>query len=144
MSRRSCPVTCKLGDFGGVKDLGVSLEGRKWLFYGVCIWVRLGLVVLAYYLRNKPWFPYTVAIGSLLVLWFIDFKKEKCVWWYRFMHRIMVYLILLAALWQVVKHQHWEEEEQDCRERLFPPIIAFLLLLDLLLGLGFSFVLEWR
>ena len=42
-------MNCKKGDFGGVKDRGVSIKNRKLIFYGICIWVRLGLVYVCFH-----------------------------------------------------------------------------------------------
>jgi hypothetical protein len=124
-------MNCKKGDFGGVKDQGVSLQNRKRLFYGICIWVRLGLVYLAYVLRKKKWFPYSIIVICLLSLYFIKFDKDTCVWWSRKMHQIMVYIILVAALYQVIT--------EDVR-----PIISILIFIDLILGIISSFLLKWR
>ena len=124
-------MICKKGDWGGVKDLGVSLENRKRLFYGICIWVRLGLVYLAYLLREKKWFPYTILGICLLSLYWIPFDKDACVWWSRKLHHIMVYVLLAAALYQVVM--------EDTR-----PLLSILLFTDLMLGVTSSFLLKWR
>ena len=70
-------MECKKGDFGGIKDLGVSLKNRKLLFYGICIWVRLGLSFLAYKYTTTKWFPYLVAIICLLSIKFVHFEKDN-------------------------------------------------------------------
>lgn len=124
-------MKCKKGDFGGVKDLGVSVKNRKLLFYGICIWVRLGLVYLTYLLYNKTWFPYLVAGISSLSLFFIKFEKEKCVWWSRRIHKIMLILVLIASIHQIiVKDKNY--------------IISILIFIDLIIGLISSLILKWR
>lgn len=124
-------MKCKKGDFGGVKDLGVSVKNRKLLFYGICIWVRLGLVYLTYLLYNKTWFPYLVAGISSLSLFFIKFEKEECVWWSRRIHKIMLILVLIASIHQIiVKDKNY--------------IISILIFIDLIIGLISSLILKWR
>ena len=124
-------MKCKKGDFGGVKDLGVSVKNRKLLFYGICIWVRLGLVYLTYLLYNKTWFPYLVAGISSLSLFFIKFEKEECVWWSRRIHKIMLILVLIASIHQIiVKDKNY--------------IISILIFIDLIIGIISSLILKWR
>jgi len=123
-------MECKKGEFGGIKDLGVSLKNRKLLFYGICIWVRLGLSFLAYKYTTKKWFPYLVAIICLLSIKFVHFEKDNCVWWSRKMHFIILILVLCTSIFQIITKND-------------KPIIAFLILIDLLLGLSSSFYLKW-
>ena len=124
-------MNCKKGDFGGVKDRGVSIKNRKLIFYGICIWVRLGLVYLAYKLKEKVWFPYLIVAIFLFSLYNVKFDKDECVWLARKMHYIILCIILLASIYQVIS--------KDKR-----PIISLLVLIDLILGLGSSFILKWR
>ena len=44
-------MICKKGDFGGVKDRGVSLKNRKIIFYLVCVPLRLGIAYTAYLIQ---------------------------------------------------------------------------------------------
>ena len=124
-------MNCKKEDLGGVKNLGVSVKNRKLLFYGICIWIRLGLVYFAYILRKRVWFPYFALGIGLFSLYTIKFDKDECVWWSRKMHQIILCIILLASIYQVIS--------KDKR-----PIISILILIDLILGLGSSFILKWR
>ena len=124
-------MDCKKGDFGAVKDRGVSLRNRKLLFYGVCIWVRLGLAYLAYKLNEKEWFPYLIAGIMLLSLRYVKFNKDHCVWWSRKFHHMMVIIILLTSIYQIVTKDK-------------KPLIAVLILIDLIVGVISSFIFKWR
>ncbi len=123
-------MKCKKGDFGGVKDLNVSLKNRKILFYLVCIWIRFGLFLLAYKYYNKKWFPYVIGIIAIILLYFVKFDKDHCVWWSRKLHYIMLCLILIVSVIQIILKDN-------------KPFIPFLILSDLILGIGSSFVLKW-
>ena len=124
-------MKCKKGDFGGVKDYNVSIKNRKLLFYGICIWIRLAIAIAAYKLKDKDWFPYIVALVSLMSIYWVKFDKDHCVWWSRKIHYIMICLILLTSIFQVITKKK-------------TVIIPLLLLLDLIIGIISSFLLKWR
>jgi hypothetical protein len=123
-------MICKKGDFGGVKDRGVSLKNRKILFYLVCVPLRLGIAYTAYLIHKKKWFLHLVAIICILSLYFVKFDKDECVWWSRKMHYIILCIILFVSIIQIILKNN-------------KPIVPALILIDLLLGISSQFVLKW-
>lgn len=123
-------MKCKKGDFGGVKDLNVSLKNRKILYYCICIWIRLGLIYLAYRFCKAKWFPYIIGIIVIILLYFVKFDKAYCVWWSRKLHYIMLCIILIISVIQIILKDN-------------KPLIPLLLLIDLILGISSSFILKW-
>ena len=119
-------VKCEKGDSGKLKEMGIPLNQRKMLFYGICIWLRLGLAYLSYKYYEHPYFLYLAAIGSVIGILTIRVNKDKCVWWSRRFHHINLWLILYTVLIQLVTKDK-------------KPIISYLLFIDVFTGILTSF-----
>ena len=117
---------CAKEDTGVIKAAGASFNQRKLLFYGICIWVRFGLVYLSYKFYDKPWFLYLALIGSILSIITIRINKDDCVWWSRRFHYINLLMILYVALIQLIT--------KDRR-----PVISIILFIDIIVGILHSF-----
>lgn len=98
------------------------------LFYGVCIWVRLGLVYLSYKMYNIKWFLYLALIvsGIALLRNVNRVDKDDCVWWSRLFHYVNIWVILSVSIIQLTTGDR-------------KPIISILLLIDVLFGILYSF-----
>ena len=120
---------CVQNDSGVLKEkYNLNYNQRRMLFYGVCIWVRLGLVYLSYKMYNTKWFLYVALIvsGIALLRNANRVNKDDCVWWSRLFHYVNLWVILSVSIIQLTTGDR-------------KPIISILLLIDVLFGILYSF-----
>lgn len=120
---------CVQNDSGVLKEkYNLNYNQRRMLFYGVCIWVRLGLVYLSYKMYNTKWFLYVALIvsGIALLRNANRVDKDDCVWWSRLFHYVNLWVILSVSIIQLTTGDR-------------KPIISILLLIDVLFGILYSF-----
>lgn len=106
----------------------LNLNDRRLLFYGICIWIRLGLVYLSYKFYKAKWFLYITLIISLLAILLNINKvdKEECVWWSRRFHYMNLWMILCVSAVQLATGNRQQ-------------VISLLLLIDVVFGIVYSF-----
>ena len=105
---------------GAIENMGVSPNDRKFLFYLVCIPVRLSIVALAYKFEDSPlMIPIAIAMSIIAIK---SNLNESEVWWSRRTHLINALSILFYSLAGV------------------PTGIKYILLLDIILGVSSSIV----
>ena len=120
---------CGKNDSGVLKEkYNLNYDQRRMLFYGVCIWVRLGLVYLSYKIYNTKWFLYVALIvsGIAILRNANRVDKDDCVWWSRRFHYMNLWMILCVSIIQLATGDR-------------KPIISILLLIDVLFGILYSF-----
>ena len=81
------------------KNAGVSVRGRAALFYGVCIWVRVG-VAFAFMFAADAWYTGTMAIvlAASVVFTMAELVKESRVWWNRTVHALMGNAVMISTV----------------------------------------------
>ena len=120
---------CVQNDSGVLKEkYNLNYNQRRMLFYGLCIWVRLGLVYLSYKMYNTKWFLYVALIvsGIALLRNANRIDKDHCVWWSRRFHYMNLWIILCVSIIQLTTGDRKK-------------IISILLLIDVLFGILYSF-----
>lgn len=104
---------------GKIEEMGFSPQQRKYLFYMVCIPIRLFLVSLAYkYEDHKMFVPIMITIACIAIS--LNMNKSD-VWWSRKTHLINSMSMILVAL------------------AGYPKYLKYLLLLDIIGGVTLSF-----
>lgn len=107
---------------GMIEKMGFSPSDRKYLFYFVCIPLRLSIVALAYkYEDSSLMIPVAIAMSILAIK--SNLNKSK-VWWSRRTHLLNAIAILLYSLAGT------------------PSLIKYVLLLDIIEGVISSIVLN--
>jgi len=89
---------------GMFKNAGVSVRRRAALFYGVCIWVRVG-VAFAFMFAADAWYTGTLAIvlAASVVFTIAELMQESRVWWNRTVHSLMGFAVMISAIVGLVK-----------------------------------------
>lgn len=105
---------------GAIENMGFSPNDRKYLFYLVCIPVRLSIVALVYkYEDSRLMIPVAIAMSILAIK--SNLNKSE-VWWSRRTHLINAIAILFYSLAGV------------------PSGIKYILLLDIIQGVSSSII----
>jgi hypothetical protein len=120
-------------DGGLFKKLNFSPSARRALFWGVCIFVRLGLAVLASYL--SLWWPVPTAwvvlilaaVAAAFNAWSAWNASSTSVWWSRPMHMILALAIVGAAILVLTK-------------QLDPKMLGVVVGLDVVFGVAFAII----
>ena len=130
------------------------LRTRKYLFYGICIWVRILLAIGVWYLAERASHKFSryvhilVASVSLfaVVNLFKSLKNPKQPWWSRRMHMKFSQLLLLVStlnvIYQLLKFYKIPINLYFTDEIIIQPagiIYASIMLLDVFFGFIYSF-----
>mmetsp|Transcript_1294 Transcript_1294/g.3154 ORF Transcript_1294/g.3154 Transcript_1294/m.3154 type:complete len:138 (-) Transcript_1294:110-523(-) len=119
---------------GIIEGFGIGPRGRGALFYGVCIWVRLGMAAAVYFGRNETGVQIAViAVGAFVALQNLR-KFGEAVWWSRPLHFTVACVFIAFAILALLNVEIKDVEE------LFPTLMAVVLVIDVALGLLTSFI----
>jgi hypothetical protein len=93
-----------MGEGGVFKNAGVSLRMRAALFYGVCIWARVG-VAFAFMFAANAWYTGTLAIvlAAAVIFTTAELSQQSHVWWNRKVHALMGFAVIISAIVGLVK-----------------------------------------
>ncbi len=113
-----------------IKEGGIfsklSPTTRALLFYCICIWVRLSIILFVYKYSNNRKLICILILASLLSVYLNFSKLNKKVWWNRYIHGVnslLLFIISILALFNFVNSK----------------FISLILLWDLLFGILYSF-----
>lgn len=86
------------------KKAGASLCARCALFYGVCIWVRVG-VAFGFMFAARAWYTETLAVVVAVAFLFMtsELSQRSEVWWNRKVHAFIGATVLTLAIAGLVK-----------------------------------------
>lgn len=120
---------------GAVMSMGYSPEKRKLFFYTACILVRFLMAFGVYTFYRRKELSYLIPLFAIYSIYinlkqiFNDKKKGKCVWWSRPFHILNGSAVLLLSVFKISLFN------------LHPNrLVSFLLLIDVLFGVGTSFI----
>ena len=72
-------------------------EKRRFLFYNVCIFVRLALYSLVFYYRDNKWMPYILSILSIFTIYNLYQKLDQQQQWWSIKFQFVISILLLTA-----------------------------------------------
>jgi hypothetical protein len=112
---------------GVLETAGVDTQVRQLLFWGVCIWVRLGVAVLTL-LALLTW-PVPALIGTATVTGVVvitNISRTNSVWWHRSDHIIAGSVVVVTAIAAIAVGD----------TTISPWIILGVFIADVFLGMG--------
>lgn len=106
----------------------LSVQNRKLLFYGVCIWVRALLIYGVWYLWPSSIFRVVCVLASMLSIYRLYSSIQENVWWSKRWH-------LLTAMILVLLFTISFSYDDMLRE-----LVVVVMSIDLLFGIMNSFI----
>jgi hypothetical protein len=117
---------------GRIEKMGASPNVRAALFYGVCIWVRVGITVGVMYIARAYFVPTMIAVLVAAILYsateFGLTLTNNPVWWSRAAHGLIGAIIAITAIIALAT-----------RRFSTAYAISFFMLLDTAIGIVLSF-----
>jgi len=112
---------------------------RRNLYYGVCIWVRLLLILLVFYFKDKIWMPYLVGIiCAFTVIRLSKQWNEKQQWWSKRWHLVVCFIVFILCVLSILPLNTF-----PVKRKTLNVVIPSLLLIGLLGGIVQSFFIKF-
>ena len=126
-----CP-NIDIDTFKFLKKLNIepTIENRKRVYYTICIFIRLTLAGIIYYLRNKKYLPYIIILLCLLTIYRLFKNLNGKFWWSRKFHVLICLLLIINSILIIKKNKYQK-------------YISYLFYLDVLIPLIYSFTNPW-
>tara|TARA_B110000208_G_scaffold186658_1_gene243509 strand:- start:4094 stop:4483 length:390 start_codon:yes stop_codon:yes gene_type:complete len=115
-----------------LKSISISPtpENRKRIFYTICIFIRLTLAGIIYYLKDNKYLPYITLVISSLTIYRLSKNLNGNFWWSRKFHVLINVLLIINSL-IILKTNKYKE------------YISYLLYIDVLGGIMKSIGNVW-
>lgn len=107
----------------------LSVQNRKLLFYGVCIWIRALLIYGVWYLWPSPIFRVVCVLALLLTMYRLYSSIHENVWWSKRWHLLTSMILLLLFTTSFFYD-----------DMLLRELVVIVMSTDLLLGIINSFI----
>ena len=111
-------------------NINPTIENRRRIYYTICIFIRLTLAGIIYYLKDYKYLPYIFIIISLLTIYRLSKNLNGTFWWSRKFHILICLLLIINSIYIILKNKYQN-------------YISYLLYLDVLIPLIYSLSNPW-